>query len=126
MKPGKPTLLGAHRGKPIFGLPGNPTSALVMFQAVVAPIVASLVGAPYDVPAQWGRLAAPLRSRAGWTWYVPVRLEDDGARSLAHPLPLRSFAVSLIARADGFVVMEENDVQWRAGKTVRVCRFLGG
>ncbi|MBV9263109.1 MAG: molybdopterin molybdotransferase MoeA [Candidatus Eremiobacteraeota bacterium] len=126
VKPGKPTLLGAHRGKPIFGLPGNPTSALVMFQAVVAPIVASLVGAPYDVPAQWGRLAAPLRSRAGWTWYVPVRLEDDGARSLAHPLPLRSFAVSLIARADGFVVMEENDVQWRAGKTVRVCRFLGG
>lgn len=126
VKPGKPTLLGAHRGKPIVGLPGNPTSALMMFQAVVAPIVSSLVGAPFDVPAQWGRLAAPVRSRSGWTWYVPVRLEDDGARPLAHPLPLRSFAVSLIARADGFIVMEENDVHWRAGKTVRVCRFLGG
>jgi len=126
VKPGKPTLLGAHRGKPIVGLPGNPTSALMMFQAVAAPIVSSLVGAPFEVPAQWGRLAAPVRSRPGWTWYIPVRLEDDGARPLAHPLPLRSFAVSLMARADGFTVMEENDVHWRAGKTVRVCRFLGG
>ncbi|MBV8151289.1 MAG: molybdopterin molybdotransferase MoeA [Candidatus Eremiobacteraeota bacterium] len=126
VKPGKPTLLGAHRGKPILGLPGNPTSALLMFQAVGAPIVSALVGAPFDVPALWGRLGAPARSRPGWTWYIPVRLEDDGARPLAHPLPLRSFSVSLIARADGFIVMEENDVQWRAGKTVRVCRFLGG
>ena len=126
VKPGKPTLLGAHRGKPIVGLPGNPTSALLMFQAVGAPIIAALIGAPCDVPSLLGRLGAPARSRLGWTWYIPVKLQDDGPRPVAHPLPLRSFSVSLIARADGFIVMEENDVQWRAGKTVRVCRFLGG
>ncbi|MEA2032509.1 MAG: molybdenum cofactor synthesis domain-containing protein, partial [Euryarchaeota archaeon] len=31
IKPGKPFILGMVRGKPVFGLPGNPTSALVTF-----------------------------------------------------------------------------------------------
>ena len=42
VKPGKPTLFGAHGGKPILGLPGNPMSALFMLEAVAAPIVAAL------------------------------------------------------------------------------------
>ncbi len=43
VKPGKPTLLGAAGGKPILGLPGNPISALMMLEAVGAPIVARAV-----------------------------------------------------------------------------------
>ncbi len=44
VKPGKPTLLGADGSKPILGLPGNPTSALMILEAVAAPIVAALCG----------------------------------------------------------------------------------
>ncbi|MFZ0364478.1 MAG: hypothetical protein WAL67_09780, partial [Candidatus Cybelea sp.] len=72
------------------------------------------------------RLAEPAVSRADWTWYVPVALHDDGAVPLAYPLPLRSFSVSLTARADGFIVMEERDKEWKPGTTVTVTRFLGG
>ncbi len=126
MKPGKPTLFGADGGKPILGLPGNPTSALMMLEAVAAPIVAALVGAPVAARTSPARLAEPLRSRAGWTWYVPVRLRDDGGIPLAHPLALRSFSVSLTARADGYIVMEERDEEWPAGTLVTVHRFLGG
>jgi len=126
VKPGKPTLFGAHAGKPILGLPGNPTSALLMLEAVAAPIVAALVGAPVDAPTVAARLAEPARSRQGWTWYVPVALQDDGGGPLAHPLPLRSFSVSVTARADGFVIMEERDEEWPAGTPVTVHRFLGG
>jgi molybdenum cofactor synthesis domain-containing protein len=126
VKPGKPTLLGAHGGKPILGLPGNPTSALMMLEAVAAPIVAALVGAPVEASRVAARLAAPARSRAGWTWYVPVRLQDDGGSPLAHPLPLRSFSVSVAARADGFIIMEERDEELPAGTPVFVHRFLGG
>ena len=68
----------------------------------------------------------PARSRAGWTWYIPVRLQDDGAVPLAHPLPLRSFSVSLTARSDGFIVMDERDETWPADTLVTVQRFLGG
>jgi molybdenum cofactor synthesis domain-containing protein len=126
VKPGKPTLLGAHADKPIIGLPGNPTSALIMLEAVAAPIVAALSGAPIGDWALHARLAAPAKSRPGWTWYIPVALQDDGGVPLAQPLPLRSFSVSLTARADGYIVMEEGDEEWPAGTPVIVHRFLGG
>ncbi|MBV8344037.1 MAG: molybdopterin molybdotransferase MoeA [Candidatus Eremiobacteraeota bacterium] len=126
VKPGKPTLFGAHDGKPILGLPGNPTSALMMLEAVAAPIVAALVGSPVEATVVSAHLAEPARSRRGWTWYVPVRLQDDAGGPLAHPLPLRSFSVSVTARADGYVVMNEDDEQLAAGTPVVVHRFLGG
>ncbi|MGC1379678.1 MAG: gephyrin-like molybdotransferase Glp [Candidatus Baltobacteraceae bacterium] len=126
VKPGKPTLFGADGNKPIVGLPGNPTSALVILEAVAAPIVGALVGAPIVAHRLEAKLAAPARSRAGWTWFVPVALEDDGATPLAHPLALRSFSVSLTARADGYIVMDERDEEWPAGSLVTVHRFQGG
>jgi molybdenum cofactor synthesis domain-containing protein len=126
VKPGKPTLFGAHGGKPIVGLPGNPASALFILEAVAAPIVAALVGAAVEASTVQARLAEPATSRGGWTWYVPVTLQQDGGLPLAHPLAVRSFSVSLAAKADGFIVMDERDEQWPAGSPVTVRRFLGG
>jgi molybdenum cofactor synthesis domain-containing protein len=124
VKPGKPTLFGADGGKPILGLPGNPTSAVMMLQAVAAPIVGALCGAPFAAPTLQAKLCAPARSRAGWTWYVPVRLHDDGGTPLAEPLALGSFSVSLTARADGYIVMGEREEELPAGTPVTVVRFL--
>ncbi|HEY1884008.1 MAG TPA: gephyrin-like molybdotransferase Glp [Candidatus Cybelea sp.] len=126
VKPGKPTLFGAHGGKPIVGLPGNPASALFILEAVAAPIVAALTGAPVEASTVAARLAAPVASRAGWTWYIPVALKHDAGLPLAHPLAMRSFSVSLAARADGFIIMSERDDAWPAGAPVTVFRFLGG
>jgi molybdenum cofactor synthesis domain-containing protein len=126
VKPGKPLLLGADAGTPIIGLPGNPSSALLMLEAVAAPIVAALAGAPIHTATLQARLAAPARSRLDWTWFIPVTLRDDGGLPFAHPLPLRSFSVSLTARADGYIVMEERDEEWPSGTLVTVQRFLGG
>ena len=125
VKPGKPTLFGAGGGKPILGLPGNPTSALMMLEAVAAPIVAALVGASVEAARVAARLAAPARSRRGWTWYVPVVLQEDGGGPFAHPLELRSFSVSVTARADGFIILEEREETLPAGTPVTVHRFLG-
>jgi molybdenum cofactor synthesis domain-containing protein len=122
VRPGKPTLLAAVGEKPIIGLPGNPLSALVMLEAVAAPILAKLTGGapPYvDVDAT---LAQALHGRAGWTWYVPVRIADDGA----HPLPMHSFSSSLAARASGYVCVGEEEREYPAGASIRVRRFLAG
>jgi molybdenum cofactor synthesis domain-containing protein len=125
VKPGKPTLFGAAGGKPILGLPGNPTSALMMLDAVAEPIVAALTGAPVARATLRARLAKAAHSRLGWTWYVPVMLQHDGGDPLAHPLPVRSFSVSQTARADGYLVMGERDEEWPAGTPVTVHRFIG-
>jgi molybdenum cofactor synthesis domain-containing protein len=125
LKPGKPTLFGADGGKPILGLPGNPTSALFVLEAVASPIIAALVGAAMRPATLQARLDAPAQSRAGWTWYVPISLRQDGGTLLAHPLAVRSFSVSLAARADGYLVMGERDETWPRDTLVTVHRFLG-
>ncbi len=125
VRPGKPTVLGAVGQKPVIGLPGNPTSALTIVQTVGAPIVAALTGASaWAPPTVAATLDAPVESRPGWTWYVPVALKDGGGAPLAHPLALRSSSVSLTARADGYVVLGERDDAWPAGTAVTVHRFL--
>jgi molybdopterin molybdotransferase len=44
MKPGKPLLLGLYRGKPIFGLPGNPVAVMVCLEEFVRPALETLQG----------------------------------------------------------------------------------
>jgi molybdopterin molybdotransferase len=125
VKPGKPALLGAHGSKPILGLPGNPTSALFILEAVASPIIGALTGALFEPATLQARLDAEARSRPGWTWYVPVSLQHEGPPAVAHPLGMRSFSVSLAARADGYIVMEEQDEVWPAETVVTVRRFFG-
>jgi molybdenum cofactor synthesis domain-containing protein len=124
VKPGKPTVLAAVGSKPVIGLPGNPTSALVILEAVIRPIVAALAGAPPAVSTVQARLGAPARSRRGWTWFIPVRLEEDGEGSSAWPLPVRSSLVSLTAQADGYIVVPEEAEDLEMGSRVTVHRFI--
>jgi molybdenum cofactor synthesis domain-containing protein len=126
VKPGKPTVLAAVGSKPVVGLPGNPTSAVVILEAVVAPIIAALAGAPvvpYAVPATLG---ARVHTRRGWTWYVPVRLEPaaGGDDWVAQPFAVRSSMVSLTAQADGYVVVPEETEDLEMGSRVQVHRFI--
>src|SRR3972149_4652624 len=44
VKPGKPALVAVVNGKPLIGLPGYPTSALMIFHALVAPILREMSG----------------------------------------------------------------------------------
>lgn len=123
VKPGKPTVLAAIGHKPVIGLPGNPTSALMILEAVVAPIIFALTGelpAPRAITAV---LDAPARSHPGWTWFVPVSLRHEGPTLAAHPLVLRSSTVSLSARADGYLTMGEDEAEIQAGTQVCISRF---
>jgi molybdopterin molybdotransferase len=125
IKPGKPALLGALGAKPILGLPGNPTSALLVLERIGAPILAALIGAPAPEATVAARLAEPVRGRPDWTWYVPVTLRHEGEAQTAHPLALHSFSVSLPARGDGYVVLDGSQEELPAGAAVTVYRFLG-
>ncbi|MEM2074261.1 MAG: molybdopterin-binding protein, partial [Nitrososphaeria archaeon] len=44
VKPGKPTIVAFNNGKPIIALPGYPTSAMTVFELLVAPIIRRLSG----------------------------------------------------------------------------------
>ena len=45
MRPGKPITFGTRGGRPVFGLPGNPVSAMVTFELFVRPALRRMAGA---------------------------------------------------------------------------------
>ncbi|GAC1416306.1 MAG: molybdopterin-binding protein [Candidatus Velthaea sp.] len=127
VKPGKPTVLAAIGGKPVIGLPGNPTSALMILEAVCAPIVAHLTGERGRRAESRSAVAGEaFAGRAGWTWFVPAEIRLTPAGERAFPLPLRSAHTSLLARAHGYVTLTEDRSHIGAGEPVSVVRFSGG
>ncbi|HTD38508.1 MAG TPA: molybdopterin molybdotransferase MoeA [Candidatus Limnocylindrales bacterium] len=123
VKPGKPTVFAAAGDRLVLGLPGNPTSALTILDAIASELFRALTG---ERGARRAAQAAVARERfagrRGWTWYVPTILDDAGA---ARPLTLRSSHTSLLARADGYVVVGPDRVPIEAGEPVTVLRYGG-
>jgi molybdopterin molybdotransferase len=81
LQPGKPTWFGTTGdGRLVFGLPGNPVSAMVTFQLFALPAVRALQGADPEPRRARARLAEPLRRNPKRDQMVRVRLErtDDG------------------------------------------------
>src|SRR4051794_41181360 len=64
LQPGKPTWFGVRGDRLVFGLPGNPVSALVTFALFARPALLALQGAA-EPPEGAARLAAPVRRNAG-------------------------------------------------------------
>ena len=127
VKPGKPTLFGASGGKPIIGLPGNPTSSLMIFEAVARPIVVALTGETPAPPAATRAIAKrAFAGRAGWTWYVPSRLFSQGGTLYAEPLVLRSAHTSLLAGAAGYAIVGEEPARIEAGEPIEIHHFSAG
>jgi molybdopterin molybdotransferase len=121
IKPGKPTLLADCAGVPVIGLPGNPLSALVVFRLVGVPLVWQLAGCeePPPEPSTWARLSRNLASAAGRLDVVQVRL---GA-GMAEPLFGPSALLSVLTRADGYLVIPEPATGLDAGTQVEVVLY---
>ncbi len=71
IKPGKPNLFGlGPDGTPVFGLPGNPVSALVSFHQLVKPAVARMMGATghpaTELPAKLTETVGKKKGRLNW------------------------------------------------------------
>ena len=78
IKPGKPTIVAVADGKPLFGLPGNPVSALVVFDLLVAPAIRVLSGTTSQpiVNTIDAILTDDVPSESGREDYVPVKLSQ--------------------------------------------------
>lgn len=131
VKPGKPTTFALIDGKPVFSLPGQPTSALLTFHLLVRPIIQRLAGRKTGKDLRAEALAAtrifPARGRRT---FVTVQLKRDGSnRLIADPVPTGlSGAITTLSKADGFVELSENqqfiDVNERV--TVHLFKSLEG
>jgi molybdopterin molybdotransferase len=121
IKPGKPTLLAECDGVPVIGLPGNPLSALVVFRLVGVPLVWRLAGCatPPPEPSVMASLARDVPSEAGRRDVVQVQLKGGQAE----PLFGASALLSVLTRADGYLVVAEPATGLDAGADVSVTLY---
>ncbi len=127
VKPGKPLTVALVDGKPVFSLPGHPTSALLMFYLIVRPLLTQMAGkleedSLFTVDAIAAEKMFPAKGRRT---FVMVNLAPDGAGELkASPVPLGlSGAITTLAKADGFVEIPDGQQFVDAGEPVTVNLF---
>lgn len=119
IQPGKPTIIGQIDGKPVFGLPGYPTSCLTNFTLLIAPLLRRLLGLNEESNRVKKKLAHKVFSVKGRRQFLPVKIEGEKAV----PILKGSGAVTSFVDADGFIEVPETIEILEEGEEVEVSTF---
>ena len=121
MKPGRPFAFGRYQGKLLFGLPGNPVSALVTFLLLVRPALLRWQGATdVSLPAHPGVLAEALANPGERRHFMRVKVDPTGKVESAGLQA--SHVLSSLAAANGLVDVPPQTTL-AAGSAVTVLRW---
>jgi molybdopterin biosynthesis enzyme len=123
VKPGKPTTVGLVGRKPVFSMPGHPTSALLLFHLLVRPIIQGFAGRPVrEIAVVKAVAGARMFSAKGRRTFVMVKLKRaDSGGLVAEPVETgASGAITTLAKADGFVEVPADEQFIDAGEKVVV------
>jgi len=123
MMPGKPALFGVAHGKPIFGIPGYPVSAVVTFKTFLVPLYEQLMRIKTYTKSIACVTAYKMASRIGIEEIVRVNLMRNKGEYFAIPLSRGASAFSSLAKADGIVRIPEHIEGYEEGETV-ACELL--
>jgi len=120
VKPGKPTMFAIIQGKPIFGMPGYPTSCLINSYLFLLPAVRKMAHLP---PRTGETVKASLSRRVpgsvGRKQFLTVRV--DGGEAV--PVFKESGAITSVASADGYIEIADNIDLLEKGEPVTVTLF---
>jgi molybdopterin molybdotransferase len=120
IKPGKPTAFALVNGRPLFGMPGNPTSCLSNAYVLLVPYLRATARLPpfqpriVSVPLA-RRIHSPARRHQIYT----VRLSDGGA----YPAFKGSGDITSLSQADGYIQIPEDQSVVEEGTVVAVTLF---
>jgi molybdopterin molybdotransferase len=121
MRPGKPITFGSLAGRPVFGLPGNPVSAMVTFELFVRPALLAMQRRRGASRSRVRAIAAdPITNRGSRRGYLRVSLTLDSGRWLARLTGDQGSGIlrSMVA-ADGLAVVQP-DTKIERGREVEV------
>lgn len=126
VKPGKPSIIAVVDGKPVFGLPGYATSALVIFDIFVRPLLRQMAGLKTEAERRTvrARVGERVHSVAGRREYMPVSLIlTETGEHVVYPVLGKSGAITTLSKADGFVEIPEDRLILDEGEEVQVKLF---
>jgi len=126
MKPGKPTFIAVIKNKPVFGLPGYPVSALMMFDQLVADYLHELSGVPRGRRSTvLAKLTARVLSARGRRELIPVRLLEKNGEKFVEPILKGSGAITSLSTADGYIEVPLEREIVEEGEVMEVKLFEG-
>ena len=125
VKPGKPVSFGVRGNTLVFGLPGNPVSALVCCELFVRPALRALQGLADPLPRyEPGRLAAALRRNGERDEFVRARSRLDGDTVMLEPIVgQESHMIVRSSAADALVHVPRGNGELGAGSVARWLRL---
>lgn len=126
VKPGKPFTFAVLGGKPVFSLPGHPTSSLLMFYLLVRPVLLRMAGREVTSSATVrATITQRLFSARGRRTFITVTVShDEAGRYWASQVPKgESGAITTLAKADGYVELKETEQFIETGSEVTVFLF---
>ncbi len=118
IKPGKPAIIGRIDGKPVFGMPGYPLSALTVIREIVLPFLHSFglqVPVPDEIPA---RLTSTLSKDIGSDEFVLCTLGRVGDRWVVSPQSRGAGVQMSAVRANAYLKVPSASEGWEAGELV--------
>lgn len=121
IKPGKPTILAKVKDKAVFGLPGQPVSAMIVFKVFVEYLVKYIQDTDTEIEnSTEARFASNIHSAQGKETYQMVTLEKNGSEWLAKPVYGKSGMITLMSKAKGYIRIDTNKEGIEKGEKVRV------
>jgi molybdopterin molybdotransferase len=121
LRPGKPTWFGTKGDKLVFGLPGNPVSAMVTFLLFARPALALLQGADPTQTRVTAAMTTAVPRHTARDEAVRVRLADTAAGRTATPTgPQGSHQLTSMLHADGLALVTAGEGEVAAGDPVDV------
>lgn len=123
IKPGKPTILAKVKNKPVFGLPGQPASAMIVFKVFVEYFIRNLLFLDNEDYFIYGKSAVNIHSAQGKETYQMVTLHKDNDEYIASPVYGKSGMITLMSRAKGYIKIDTNKEGIKQGEEVKVYLF---
>ncbi|WP_296149554.1 gephyrin-like molybdotransferase Glp [uncultured Flavobacterium sp.] len=116
-RPGKPLFFGTKDTKIVFGLPGNPSSALVCFYQYVLPMLEEIMHKSGSIKTVEVKLTDKYPKKTGLTHFLKGNFLDGEATPLNAQ---QSFRLSSFAQANCLIELEENKSDYHEGDIVKV------
>jgi molybdopterin molybdotransferase len=127
-KPGKPLFFGVHEGASVFGLPGNPVSAMVCFELFVRPALVKMMGREdKGRPRIQVYFEEDVRNNFGRMHAMRVSLQQTEKGWLARSVGAQgSGLVSSLTKADALALIGPESEGVRAGEPVEAIVLREG
>ncbi len=122
-KPGKPLAFYILEDKLIFGLPGNPVSAMVCFEIYIRPLIRKIIGFK-DIFRKNinAKITQEIKNKSDRTEFVRVVLSKDknGNFNASKTGSQGSGILTSMSKADGLIIIDTEKGDLKEGETVKV------